>query len=89
MCCCSGRGLEEPDGLQAEHHESVRWREALSWRAGNCPLPGANCVIPPCLPHPPLPLLLHIIIACPALAPPASWQQDQVHVPDTPSSSSL
>lgn len=40
----SGGGREEPDGLQAEHHEPLRRREALPWRAGDRPLQGAHCV---------------------------------------------
>lgn len=41
-----GDRREEPGGLQAEHHESVRRGEALPRRARNRPVPGANRLIP-------------------------------------------
>lgn len=59
----SGRGREEPDRLQTEHHELVWWREALPWWAGNRPLQGTNCVTL-------LPLLyLHFLCLTPLCSP--------------------
>lgn len=59
-----GDRREEPGGLQAEHHESVRRREALPRRARNRPVPGANRLIPFSLS-----LFLFISSACPPSSP--------------------
>lgn len=72
-----GGGPEEPDGLQAEHHEPLRRWEALPRRAGDRPLQGANRLTPSYILPLALSLSLHNFVysawvRCPETTPTSS-----------------